>query len=224
MNTALFDSWTDRYDAWFDTPVGKLIRSYEAGLLMELLAPDKGDFLLDAGCGTGIFTCDVLASGASVSGIDLSFPMVKRAKMRATGSGFYPACSDMNCLPFADDCFDRVFSMTAIEFVEDARKVIAELERVTKKGGVIVVSTLNSLSPWAERRKKKADQGHDLFKQIYFRSPEEMKNLIPAKSVIKTAIHFPKDAAVQDIPSIEAAGHRDHPETGAFLAVRWQKA
>ena len=39
MATALFDSWTDRYDSWFATPIGQLVRWYEAELLLTFLEP-----------------------------------------------------------------------------------------------------------------------------------------------------------------------------------------
>ncbi len=96
-------------------------------------------------------------------------------------------------LPFADERFDKAVSMTALEFVEDAKGAVADLFRVTKKGGVIVVTTLNSLSPWAARRKKAAAKGHLLFERMIFRSPDDMRAIVPVNGVVKTAIHFQKD-------------------------------
>jgi len=223
MATALFDTWTDRYDSWFATPIGQLIRWYEAELLLNFLEPQPGERILDVGCGTGIFTADVLKSGAWVTGIDLSAPMLSRAIVSG-GDKFTGLCADMCALPFADNSFDRIFSMTAIEFVADAGKAIAELNRVVKPGGRVVVTSLNSLSPWAEqRRRKAATEGHSLFEKAHFRSPEEMRSLIPAPCETKTAIHFLKQDPVDKVPMIEQEGMRQDLETGAFLAVRWNK-
>jgi ubiquinone/menaquinone biosynthesis C-methylase UbiE len=224
MKTALFDTWKDKYDAWFETPTGRLVRQYESALLLELLNPLSDDSILDVGCGTGIFTQDLLSCGAKVTGIDLSVPMLERALVRAGNARFSGLCADMNALPFPDNCFDKVYSMTAIEFANDAGRVLAECNRVTKKGGCIVVTTLNSLSPWAEQRKKKAQSGHDLFQQICFRSPDEMRLLVPAKSRCKTAIHFQENDPVSRIPEEERHGRENNLETGAFLAVQWNKA
>jgi ubiquinone/menaquinone biosynthesis C-methylase UbiE len=224
MTTARFDSWPDQYDRWFDTPVGRLVRHYEAELLLELLNPRPGERILDVGCGTGIFTRDVLDRGALVTGIDLSVPMLTKARSRLAGSGFQGICADMCRLPFADGCFDQVFSMTAIEFVADAGGAVAELHRVTRRGGRIVVTTLNSRSPWAEQRRQKGQNGHDLFQHIHFRSPEEMRLLVPSTAVVRTAIHFGKHDPVTAIPAIEQAGNAQQRETGAFLAVCWHKA
>jgi len=224
MTTALFDTWTDRYDRWFETPTGRLVKKYESALLLELLNPLPGERILDVGCGTGIFTHDVLSRGATVIGIDLSGPMLKRALARCGAAGFTGLCADMCALPFSADSFDKVFSMTAIEFVADAGRAVAELDRVARKGGCVVVTTLNSLSPWAEQRKEKGRNGHTLFQKICFRSPEDMRLLVPEKSRIKTAVHFQKDDPVASIPERERNGSRNNPDTGALLAVQWQKA
>lgn len=224
MTPALFDDWPDRYDRWFATPVGRLVGQYESALLLELLNPRPGERILDVGCGTGLFTRDVLNCGAVVTGVDLSGPMLAKALGRNAGRDFSGLCADMGALPFPDNCFDKVFSMTAIEFTADAGRVVAELDRVARKGACVVVATLNSLSPWAERRKLKAQNGHDLFQKIWFRSPDDMGLLVPGKSACKTAVHFPKDAPVADIPAMERNGRANQSDTGAFLAVQWQKA
>lgn len=223
MATALFDTWTERYDLWFATPIGQLVRWYEAELLLKFLEPQPGERILDVGCGTGIFTIDVLKSGAWVTGIDLSAAMLSRAVTRG-GEQFAGLCADMCHLPFSDNSFDRVFSMTAIEFVADAATAIAELNRVVKPGGRVVLTSLNGLSPWAEqRRNKAATQGHSLFEQAHFRTPAEMRSLIPVACEVKTAIHFLKQTAVDKVPEIEQQGMEQNLETGAFLAVRWEK-
>lgn len=224
MATALFDPWTDRYDRWFDTPTGRLVRQYESALLLEFLNPLPGETILDVGCGTGIFTRDVLDCGARVTGIDLSLPMLRKALAQADGTSFTGLCADMCALPFPDNSFAKFYSMTAIEFVPDAGRAVAELNRVTRKGGCIVVTTLNSLSPWAEQRKRKAQNGHTLFQKACFRSPDDMRLLVAEKCVSKTAIHFQKDAPVARIPELEKEGRKHHPDTGAFLAVQWNKA
>ncbi|MFH2091769.1 MAG: methyltransferase domain-containing protein [Pseudomonadota bacterium] len=223
MMSELFDTWTDKYDHWFETPAGVLIKQYESELLLELLDPVAGETILDVGCGTGIFTRDVMACGPVMTGIDLSWPMLKKAVEKICAASFTGTCADMCSLPFPDQSFDKVFSMTAIEFVADAKKAIAELNRVTRKGGRIVLTTLNSLSPWAEKRQLKAKNGHSLFQNIFFRSPDDMRCLVPHHSIIKTAIHFQKQDPVSDIPEIECNGKNNHLDTGAFLAVQWNK-
>jgi ubiquinone/menaquinone biosynthesis C-methylase UbiE len=219
----LFDEWPDRYDAWFETPIGTLVKKYESALLIDLLQPEAGELILDVGCGTGIFTCDILACGAHVVGLDISSPMLRQAAQKAKGYFFRTVAGDMISLPFGRECFDRVFSMTALEFVEDGQASVRELLRVAKKGGTVVVTTLNSLSPWAVRRKQKAQQGHRLFQNMIFRSPDELRALGDTVAEVKTAIHFQKDEIPAMAPEIEMAGQKGNLSTGAFLAARWVK-
>ena len=219
----LFDEWPDRYDEWFRTPVGTLVKRYESALLLDLLQPSPGERILDVGCGTGIFTLDVLKLGPSVVGLEISLPMLMRARQKTGGNAFHPIAADMLSLPFADDMFDKTVSMTALEFVDNAHDAVRELFRVTRKGGTIVVTTLNSLSPWATRRKQKAEKGHHLFKKMIFRSPDDMRRLAPVDGVLKTAIHFQKEENPDRAPEIEKEGQALNLKTGAFLAVSWVK-
>ncbi len=112
---------TEPYDRWFTTPVGRLVYAYEAQLLLELLDPQPGERILDAGCGSGIFTGEVLDRGATVVGLDLSLPMLGAAPPPRPNPVLRPVRRPLG-LPCADASFDRVWSMTAIEFIADAAR------------------------------------------------------------------------------------------------------
>jgi len=220
----LFDAWPERYDTWFTTPIGKLVKKYERDLILELLRPKHGERILDAGCGTGVFTLDILALGVYVVGLDISLPMLIRADQKTKGYPFYKVQADMMNLPFSDNFFDKVLSVTTIEFIDDARSAIKELFRVTKKGGCVVVATLNSLSPWATRRKTIAEKGKSpLFEKAIFRSPDEIRASAPVDGVIKTAVHFQKGDDPALAKKIELQGQLKGLKTGAFLAASWEK-
>jgi ubiquinone/menaquinone biosynthesis C-methylase UbiE len=219
----LFDEWPETYDQWFTTPIGALVKKYESDLVLDLLKPDRGEKILDAGCGTGVLTLDILSAGADVIGLDLSLPMLKRAGEKLKGYCFEMVLGNLASLPFSEGCFDKTVSVTALEFVEDGAGAVRELSRVTRKGGSIVVATLNRLSPWASRRKKEAEKGHTLFGQAIFRSPDELRSLAPTEGLTKTAIHFQKGDDPRVAPQIEREGQRQHLNTGAFVAARWEK-
>jgi ubiquinone/menaquinone biosynthesis C-methylase UbiE len=219
----LFDEWPEVYDRWFTTPIGSLVRKYEAELMLDLLKPKQGEIILDAGCGTGIFTNDILSSGSQVIGLDISLPMLIQAKKKFKEYPFWIILADMLNLPFPGSSFDKVVSVTALEFVEDAKGAIGELFRITKRGGCIVVATLNSLSPWASRRKAEAKERHTIFEKAIFRSPQELLSLASVEGVAKTAIHFQKGDHPERAVGIEREGQRKNLNTGAFVAVRWQK-
>ena len=220
----LFDEWPEKYDRWFETPIGALVKKYENELLLDLLQPGPEEKILDVGCGTGIFTLNILGFGPRVTGLDISCPMLKRAEQKVKGYPFRAVAGDMRHLPFADECFDKAVSMTALEFIADGHAAVEDLLRVTKRGGVVVVTTLNSLSPWADRRLKKAARGHALFEQMVFRSPDDMRALAAVDGTVKTAIHFLKDDDPQKAIEIEREGQRKGLDTGAFVAARWVKS
>jgi ubiquinone/menaquinone biosynthesis C-methylase UbiE len=219
----LFDEWPEAYDRWFATPSGALVKKYEGELLLDLLKPQPGEIILDAGCGTGVFTLDFLSRGAKVIGLDISLPMLRRSREKAGEYSLPSVLGDMLNLPFSEGSFDKVISVTALEFIEDGAAAIRELFRVVQKGGCIVVATLNSLSPWAARRKAEAKQKESIFEKVVFRSPDELRSLAPVDGVIRTAIHFQKvdDPGMAD--TVEREGRRKGLNTGAFIAARWNK-
>jgi ubiquinone/menaquinone biosynthesis C-methylase UbiE len=219
----LFDDWPARYDQWFTTPIGSLVKRVEWKLILDFLRPARGDFLLDAGCGTGIFTIDMLSCGARVVGLDLSLSMVRRAREKARSSPLRILSADILRLPFPENSFDKTVSITALEFIPEGKKAVRELFRVTRKGGTVVVATLNSLSPWAERRREEAKRGHDLFSKAVFRSPEDLVALGYGEGVFRTAVHFRKEEDPERAARIEEEGRRKGSKTGAFLAARWLK-
>jgi SAM-dependent methyltransferase len=215
----LFDEWPDRYDRWFETPVGQAVLRVERALILDLLGPEGGERILDAGIGTGLFTRAFLGAGARIVGVDISFAMLHRA---VEGTGIRGVTGDMERLPFADGAFDKAVSVAAIEFIGDAKRAVAELFRVTRRGGVIVVATLNSLSPWAVRRQADARRGPgSIFKRAFFRSPEQLLAAAAVPGVVRTAVHFAKDEDPVAIDRIERQGQGS--DTGAFVAARWEK-
>ena len=93
-------------------------------LIKNSLKIKKSDFLLDVGCGTGIFAEEF---NCIKIGIDPSIEMLKQGK-----NAFYiQACAEN--LPFKDNSFDFVISVTAIHNFKDIRKGLEEIKRISKK-------------------------------------------------------------------------------------------
>jgi ubiquinone/menaquinone biosynthesis C-methylase UbiE len=219
----LFDDWPERYDRWFDTPVGRAVLKYELTLVLDLLRPMWGERILDAGSGTGIFTGEFLDRGADVVGLDISWAMLRWAKEKHESFSKGGVTADMALLPFADGVFDKTVSITALEFIEDEKRAVSELFRVTKPGGRVVVATLNSLSPWAIRRRESARQNRkSIFNRVFFRSPAQLLAAVPVSGIVRTAIHFRKEDDLAELDRIEQEGQGR--ETGAFIAARWEKS
>jgi ubiquinone/menaquinone biosynthesis C-methylase UbiE len=219
----LFDDWPEKYERWFTTPIGSLVKRVEWELVLDFLRPGPGDFILDAGCGTGVFTEDMLSCGARVVGLDLSLSMLRKAGQKARKSQLRILSADILRLPFPESSFDKAVSITALEFIPDGRRAVKELFRVTRKGGTVVAATLNSLSPWAERRREEGQKGHSLFSQAFFRSPGEMAAFAPVEGKTRTAVHFLKDENPERAARVEEEGRRKGLDTGAFLVACWTK-
>jgi ubiquinone/menaquinone biosynthesis C-methylase UbiE len=218
----LFDDWPERYDRWFDTPVGKAVLKYEVTLVLDLLRPVRGEKILDAGSGTGLFTREFRVRGVNVVGLDISWAMLRWAQKKSGERPSRLVTADMMLLPFADGVFDKTVSVTALEFIEDEKKAVAELFRVTKPGGIVVAATLNNLSPWANRRRERARRDRQsIFNRVFFRSPTQLLASAPVPGIVRTAIHFGRDDDPTVLDRVEREGQGR--ETGAFVAARWEK-
>jgi len=218
---ALFDGWPEWYEQWFTTPIGKLVKETESALVHELLGLRPGDELLDAGCGTGIFTLDFLNEGAHVTVLDISRSMLDFARRKLKGYPLHLVHGDMLYLPFKDNTFDKTVSVTALEFIEDGAGAVRELFRVTRPGGSVVVATLNSLSPWAARRK--ARTGKHLLENAFFRSPDELLACGKSNGTAATCVYFDRDESPDAAVKVEQTCRLQKLDTGAFVAARWQK-
>jgi len=152
MEREIFDDLANRYDSWFETPLGKKIFESERSCIEKLIKKVEDKFAVDLGIGTGLFTKILREKGYKVIGIDISDEMLKIAKNR----GFEVIKHDLNNpLPFNDESFDFVFSMTSIEFLKNPENLVEEVYRILKKDGEFLLITLNSLSLWAFVRRVK---------------------------------------------------------------------
>jgi ubiquinone/menaquinone biosynthesis C-methylase UbiE len=104
-----------------------------------------GKEVLDVGCGTGIMSFLALERGATrVLGGDVSSLMVGRAQAKARAGGRSPEQvafreMDAESLPLPDASFDLVLSSLALGMVPNQRKAVAEMARVLRPGGRVVV-------------------------------------------------------------------------------------
>jgi ubiquinone/menaquinone biosynthesis C-methylase UbiE len=149
--------------------------------------------------------------------------MLRRAREKSGGVRFHPIWGDISTMPFRDEAFDKVVSVTALEFIAEAKSAVAELFRVTRRGGVVVVATLNSRSPWAVRRREEARKGHSIFSKAVLRSPDDLLSFSPALGLVRTVIHFSKEDSPEKAVEVEREGQTMGWMTGAFAAVRWLK-
>ncbi|HEC8330403.1 TPA: malonyl-ACP O-methyltransferase BioC [Providencia rettgeri] len=96
--------------------------------------------VLDAGCGTGFFSQKLKHQGHTVTALDLSSGMLDVAKSKNAADEYL--CADIESIPTHSAQFDVVFSNLSIQWCENLHGALSELYRVTKRGGVIVFTTL----------------------------------------------------------------------------------
>lgn len=104
------------------------------------LVPDPdGDRVLDAGCGTGVYSEWLVERGADVVGIDVSEEMLARACERVGDRATFRRETLGEPLSFAEDeGFDGVVSVLALGYVRDWRTTFAEFARLLRPGGYVV--------------------------------------------------------------------------------------
>jgi ubiquinone/menaquinone biosynthesis C-methylase UbiE len=109
-------------------------------------APAGGD-LLDVPCGFGRHAVALAAAGFRVTGVDRSEPLLAEARRRA-GDADWPQLvnADYRDLPFADASFDgalNLFSSLGYLGDEEDTQVLAEVARVLRPGGRLVIETMH---------------------------------------------------------------------------------
>ena len=148
---AAFDHLAFRYDAWYTTPLGAFVNTREKEMLFTLAKVQPGERVLDVGCGTGDYTLDLTRRGIQAVGIDLAPAMlaVATSKAKAAGLPVGYVQGAAETLSFPAESFNLVVSMTALEFVNSPPVVVADMMRVLRPGGRLVVGVLNAWSLWA---------------------------------------------------------------------------
>ena len=97
-----------------------------------------GERLIDVGCGTGslTYTLRELAPNATIVGIDLAQSYLDYARARGSDPKMTFERADATDLPFADGSFDRALSLLVLHFIPESSRVVGQLRRVVRSGGV----------------------------------------------------------------------------------------
>jgi len=142
------DLWWD--DAHFLSTLRTMVNPgrvpYFQTVLRERLRLDpRGKRTLDVGCGGGVLAEEFARWGCAVTGVDPSAPSLETARAHAMRMGLsidYRVGSGER-LPFDTGTFDIVYCCDVLEHVDDPDRVIGEVARVLKDGGVFCYDTIN---------------------------------------------------------------------------------
>lgn len=107
----------------------------------SLLGNVKGKKVLDAGCGSGVYSKILAKKGAKVYGVELSSEMVDLAKKYCANMNIEFKQGSINKLPYASNTFDIVVASLVIHYLKKPETAFKEFYRVLKKGGILIFST-----------------------------------------------------------------------------------
>jgi demethylmenaquinone methyltransferase / 2-methoxy-6-polyprenyl-1,4-benzoquinol methylase len=133
---AMFDEVAERYDLTNDVLSLGQDRRWRR-LVVDAVAPRPGHRILDLAAGTGTSSDPFAAAGADVVPCDFSLGMLEVGKRRNPQRAF--TAGDGMQLPFADDSFDAVTISFGLRNIHDPQVGLAEMLRVTRPGGRLVV-------------------------------------------------------------------------------------
>jgi SAM-dependent methyltransferase len=132
-----YDSFAEAYAAENET---SLINAYYARpAILDLAGDVAGRRILDAGCGAGTVSVALRDRGAIVAGFDRSTKMVELARQRLGDDADLRAADITRPLPYADAAFDDVVAALVLHYLEDWTAPLAELRRVLRPGGRLIV-------------------------------------------------------------------------------------
>ncbi len=197
------------------TPRGRWIGDTEYDLLWRELDAKPGESLLDVGCGTGWFTRRFAADGLNTSGSTVDADALAFAGAQPAYDISYVE-GDARCLPFPDGSFDHVLSVTALCFVEDWPRAIAEIVLVSRRRFVLGLLNRTSLL-WLGKGR---GGGKGAYYGAHWHTRRELEavlNDLPIEQIrFSSAILLPSGTALAQ--SIERVVSQRSP-WGAFLVV-----
>lgn len=225
---AWFDSFAKDYDSWYLSKLGKFVDDVEKNLLQELADFSKGDNVLDIGAGTGTYSIWLGKKGLDVTALDQSTEMMKVAKDKADKEGLDInwILGDAHNLPFSDNTFDLVISVTAIEFMDNPKRVLEEAMRVLKPKGKLIIGVLTKDSPWGELYQAVAKEDpSNLFAKAHLYTEEEIADLLPYSYSIKRGLYIePKqEFNLDEANKIEMENQREQAARAGYYVIRWEK-
>jgi len=110
---------------------------------LDFAAIPQGQRVLDVGCGTGVITLALATRGCAAVGTDASEAYLDGARRLRSHEAVAYEQADARNLPYPTASFDACVSTLAIDVVPDPEKVVAEMRRITRPGGIVACGTFD---------------------------------------------------------------------------------
>ncbi len=133
-----YDRFAEAYSA--ENEASLFNAYYERPAMLALAGDVTGRRILDAGCGAGPLFAALRDRGAIVTGFDSSAGMLEQARRRLGDDADLLVAALGSPLPFPDGTFDDVTASLVLHYLEDWGPALAELRRVLKPGGRLILS------------------------------------------------------------------------------------
>lgn len=138
---AAYDRWAETYDTQ-----PNLTRELAGKVLRQADLPIAGSDIIEIGCGTGLNTEWLATQAASITALDFSEKMLRRAATRIQDSKARFIQHDVRTIwPLADDAADVIVAMLILEHVEHLQPVFAEAARVLRPNGELFICELHPM-------------------------------------------------------------------------------
>lgn len=121
-------NWSDHFEPYFAPMYKKALQQ---------LALQENDTLMDAGCGSGLFSSMAIKTGARVTAIDAAPGLLQVARSRNPQNNFLEA--DLETMPFGNDVFDVITGFNSFQYAGSFEGALLEAKRVLKPGGRLVI-------------------------------------------------------------------------------------
>lgn len=219
-----YDSIAAAYAAYVDT--APYNAWYERPAMLELLPSVAGQDVLDAGCGSGWYTEQLLARGARVTAIDASAAMLSYAAARLADRATLHVADLAAPLAFAvDRSFDLVIAPLVIHYLRDLRPAFAEFYRLLRPGGRLIFSThhpgseAERLGATAYFETEVVDEVWDVGPVRFYRRPlSDLFTALAAAGFLTEIVHEPQPS--EALRQAAPAAYERLLRRPAFLLVR----
>lgn len=175
--------------------------------LVDLLAPQPGEQVLDLGCGTGDLTAQLADRGALVTGLDASSAMVNEAQRKHPKLSF--SLGDGQALAFEQE-FDAVFSNATLHWMPRADAVAEGVARALRPGGRFVAEFGGARCVQTVRDAVKAEllergiDGHATPAWFFPSVPQYSRILEQAGLWVRTALWFERPTLLAGAGGLES--------------------